>query len=101
MSRNGCGSASGTAGSDFVSGNTTGACCVSTSTSVMPSDQTSLAVERPEVAASGALYGLGHVASFRGSERALRENLREVLFSELHHDVEKIRIFEAAAAEVQ
>jgi hypothetical protein len=45
--------------------------------------------------------GLEHVTSFRGSEGALRENLREILLSELRHNVEKIRISEAAAAEVQ
>jgi hypothetical protein len=41
-----------------------------------------------------------HVAGFSGGESALGENLREVLFSELHHGVEKIRVTEAATAEV-
>ncbi len=42
-----------------------------------------------------------HCASFRNRERALRENLGEVFFSMLHHDVETIPVTEAATADVE
>ncbi len=41
-----------------------------------------------------------HIAGFGSRERALGENLGEVLFGMLHHDVETIPVAEAATADV-
>lgn len=43
---------------------------------------------------------LEHFARFRGGERALRKNLREIFLGEFHHGVEKIEVRDAAAAGV-
>src|ERR1700674_5851307 len=46
-------------------------------------------------------HGCEHFASFRSRERTLGENLGEVFFGILHHDVETIPVFKAAAADVE
>ncbi len=46
-------------------------------------------------------HGLEHFASFGSDERTLGENLREVFFGMFHHDIETIRVREAAAAAVE
>src|SRR6267143_272180 len=81
ISRNGWESSSGTTGSDFASGGKTGTRCMRASTRVTPSDQTSLAGESPEVAASGALYGLGRAIGARGSAIEERVSLESFNWS--------------------
>jgi hypothetical protein len=46
-------------------------------------------------------HGFEHFASFRSRERTLGENLGEVFFGILHHDVETIPVLKAAAADVE
>jgi hypothetical protein len=46
-------------------------------------------------------HGFEHFAGFRGRERTLGENLGEVFFGILHHDVETIPVLKAAAADVE
>ena len=46
-------------------------------------------------------HGFEHFAGFRCRERTLGENLGEVFFGILHHDVETIPVLKAAAADVE